>query len=60
MDRSTWPAVLTVLAADPPNNNLLTHSPLVLHNQIPSIQVTMGCRKDPGRAPAKGVKLQGP
>lgn len=28
-------AVFTVLAADPPKNNLLTHSPLVLHNQIP-------------------------
>lgn len=47
-ERSTWRAVFTVLAADPPSNNLLTHSPLVLHDQIPNIHLT------------KGLKLQGP
>jgi len=34
---STLQAVFTILAADPPNNGLLTPSHLVLHNQNPNV-----------------------
>lgn len=42
INRSTLQAVFTILAADPPNNDLLTHSHLALHNKNPNTN-TMGC-----------------
>lgn len=40
INRSTLQAVFTILAADPPNNDLLTHSHLVLRNKNPTINTT--------------------
>lgn len=39
-NRSALQAVFPILAADPPNNDLLTHSHLVLHNKNPNINTT--------------------